>query len=40
MGAFSIGMASASFPWMPESLPPVGLGLGWFWQNTFVAVVG
>lgn len=40
MVAFGIGMASASFPWVPETLPPVGVGFSWFWQWTFCAIIG
>ena len=38
--SFSIGMASASFPWLPETLPPIGVGVAWFWQWTFNALIG
>ena len=40
MVSFSIGMAGASFPWVPETLPPVGVGFSWFWQWTFCAIIG
>ena len=37
---FSIGMAGASFPWVPETLPPVGVGVCWFFQWLVCAVMG
>ena len=40
MVSFGIGMASASFPWVPETLPPVGVGFSWFWQWIFCALIG
>lgn len=40
MVSFSIGMAAASFPWVPETLPPVGCGVSWFFQWTFCALIG
>lgn len=40
MMSFAIGIGCAGFPWLPETLPPVGVGFSWFWQWMFCASVG
>jgi MFS family permease len=40
MISYSMGVAAPSFPWVAETLPPIGCSVAWFFQLVFATVVG